>query len=184
MELREFRDLVEDERRHVTEETDKLRASLSLRLTKCDDRLTRLTDVYIDQLIDKETFEARKRGLLGERRNLHDQIATISIADLPKNKAFKKLELGNAAYSGYSSGNLLEQRSIIDQVTSNLSARGNNPTITLKSPYQEMVDWRNSQNGAPRRGTPRRRAKQLLDIITTVDQEENSAAVNPMKRAA
>ncbi len=184
VELREFRDLVEVERRHVTEETDKLRASLSLRLAKCDDRQTRLTDAYIDQLIDKETFEARKQGLLGERRNLLDQIATVSIADLPKNKAFKKLELGNAAYSGYSSGNLLEQRSIIDQVTSNLSAHGNNPTITLKSPFQEIVNWRKSQNGPPRRGTPRQRAMELLDIIMMVDQKEKSAAVNPVKRAA
>ncbi len=184
VELREFRDLVEVERKNVTEETDKLRASLSLRLAKCDDRLTRLTDAYIDQLVDKETFEARKRGLLGERRNLLDHMATVSIADLPKSNAFKKLELGNAAYSGYTSGNVPEKRGIIDQVTSNLVAHGNNPAITLKSPYQEIVDWRKSQNGAPRRGTPRRRAKQLLDIIIAVDQKEKSTAVSQMARAA
>src|SRR5665213_1681786 len=146
-ELREFRDLVEIERKNVTEETDKLRASLNLRLARCDDRLTRLTDAYIDQMIDKEVFEARKQGLLGERRNLLDHIAAISIDNLPKNNAFKKLELGNAAYSGYISGNTPERRGIIDQVTSNLVANGNNPAITLKSPYQEIVNWRKAQNG-------------------------------------
>jgi site-specific DNA recombinase len=176
-ELREFRDLVEVERRNITEETDKLRASLNLRLAKCDDRLTRLTDAYLDQMVDKETFEARKRGLLSERRNLLDHTAAISVADLPRHKAFKKLELGNAAYSGYISGNSLERRSIIDQVTSNLVLSGNNPIITLKSPFQEIVNWRKSQNGAPRRDTPRRRARKLLDIILMVDREEKNTAV-------
>ncbi len=169
--------MVEVERKNVTEETDKLRASLNLRLAKCDDRLTRLTDAYIDQMIDKEVFEARKQGLLGERRNLLDQVATMSIADLPANKAFKKLELGNAAYSGYISGNIPERRGIIDQVTSNFVAHGNNPAITLKSPFQEIVNWRKSQNGAPRKGKPSRRAMELLTIIKKVEDKENSDAV-------
>jgi site-specific DNA recombinase len=182
-ELREFRDLVEAERKNGAEEKDKLRASLNMQLARCDDRLTRLTDAYIDQMIDKETFEARKAGLLGEKRNLHDQIAAISIADLPSTNAFKKLELGNAAYSGYISGNTPERRGIIDQVTSNFVANGNNPAITLKSPYQEIVNWRKAQNCDPYKGTPRTRAKELLDIIVAVDDKENSAAV-PIKRAA
>jgi len=179
VELREFRDLVEVERKNVTAEIDRLRASLNLRLAKCDDRLTRLTDAYIDQMIDKATFETRNRGLLGERRNLLDQVEALSATDLPKHKAFKKLELGNAAYSGYISGNLPEKRDILDQVTSNLVAHRNSPAISLKSPYQEIVEWRISQNGAPRRGTPRRRARELLALITKVSQEKNSTAVNP-----
>jgi len=177
-ELREFRDMVDDERANVAEETDKLRYSLKLRLAKCDDRVRRLTDAYIDQLIDQETFEARKRGLLGERRNLLDRVGKVSAEDLPKAGAFKKLELGNAAYMGYFSGNVFEKRNMICQVTSNLIAEGNNAAIRLKSPYQEIANWRQSQNGAPRRGTPRTRTRELLDIITAVDQKEKSTAVN------
>ncbi len=37
---------------------------------------------------------------------------------------------------------------------------------------------------APRRSTPRRRARELLDIIMMVDWKEKSAAVNPSKSAA
>ena len=176
-ELREFRDLVEIERRNVAEETGKLRASLNLRLVTCDDRLTRLTDAYLDQAIDKASFEARKGGLLGERRNLLDHIAALSITELPRQQAFKKLELANAAYSGYISGNTPERREIIEQVTSNFIASGNNPAITLKSPYQEIANWRKSQNGAPRSGTPKRRARELLDLIVAVDQQSQSTAV-------
>lgn len=177
-ELREFRDLVNDERTKAAQETDKLRTSLSLRLAKCDDRLARLTDAYIDQVIDRDSFEARKRGLLGEQRALSDRIEALTADDLPRARAFKKLELGNAAYMGYISGDLFEKRNVLYQITSNLSANGNNPAIRLKSPYQEIADWRESQNGAPRRGTPRTRARELLDIITALDQKEQSTAVN------
>jgi hypothetical protein len=129
-------------------------------------------------MIDKETFENRKRGLLGERRTLLDQVSAMSLADLPRSRAFKKLELASAAYSGYISGNIHERRSIVEQVTSNLVVHRNTAVITLKSPFQEIVEWRKSQNGAPRRDTPRRRASKLLDIIVAVDNKEESTAVN------
>ncbi|MEI9931359.1 MAG: recombinase family protein [Rhizomicrobium sp.] len=182
-ELRAFGDLVEVERKHIDDEVGKLRASLDMRLARCDERLSRLTDAYIDQMIDRETFEARKLSLLGEQRGLLDQVAAISASELPRGRALKKLELGNAAYSGYISSNTAERRAIVEQVTLNLGAAGNEPVIALKSPYQEIVQWRISQNGAPRRGTPRKRARELLDIILAVDQKEKSTAVN-LKKAA
>jgi site-specific DNA recombinase len=179
VELREFRGFVEEEQRRASKETQKLREALDLRLARCDERLSRLTDAYIDQMIEKGLFEGKKRALLEERRSLLDQIAVVSASELPRARAFKRLELGIAAYSGYISGNPLERRSAIDEVTSNLSVRANEPVIKLKSPYQEMVDWRKSQNSAPRRGTPRQRARELLDIILAVDQKSNSTAIHP-----
>ncbi len=173
--LREFRDFVEIERSHISEEISKLRASLNLRLAKCDDRLSRLTDAYIDQVIDKMTFEMRKRGLLGEQRGLLDQVAALSARGLPRSKALQNLELGNIAYPGYISGNMPEKRSLIQQVTSNLSAHGNNLVITLKSPYQQIANWRKSQNSTPNRSTPRQRARNLLDIIVATDTDAKDA---------
>jgi site-specific DNA recombinase len=183
VELKEFRGFVAEEQARASKEMHKSRVSLDLRLAKCNERLSRLTDAYIDQLIDKEIYEAKKRALFEERRHLLDQIASVSATELPRAKAFKKLELGMAAYSGYISGNPFEQRSAVDEVTSNLSVRANNPVITLKSPYQEMVDWRKSQNSAPYRGRPRQRARKLLDIIIAADNETKSTAVNPKKAA-
>lgn len=40
--------------------------------------------------------------------------------------------------------------------------------------FRDLLD-----DSAPRKGTPRTRAIHLLDIITKVDQQEQSAAVNP-----
>src|SRR5262249_38151930 len=43
--------------------------ALQIRLSGIDSRLQRLTDAYVDGLIDKETFERRKSTLTIERQN-------------------------------------------------------------------------------------------------------------------
>ena len=168
-------------------EVGRLRASLTLRLGQCDDRLARLTDAYIDQTIDKELFENRKRAVLGERRALSDQLEALSAADLPVRMAFDRLELGNAAYFGFKTGTRDEKRAMVEAVTSNFVAEGKKPVFALKSPWQEVANWRNSLNGAPCPGRPRIRARKLLNIVLAVDQEERKAAVaqkKPNKLAA
>jgi len=83
---------------------------MQLRLAKCEDRLARLTDAFVDQLIDKELFEARKRAVFSARQQLADELKTLSVSDLPANRAYQNLELGNVAYSGFKSGNTAERR--------------------------------------------------------------------------
>jgi len=175
-EIGEIRELVEAERRNADAELENVDGAIQLLLTKCDDRLARLTDALIDQLIDKKTFELRKRRLLDERRDLIDRRERVSQASLPRHKAFAHLELSNAAYSGYKLANADERRRIIEQVTSKLSARGKSPAITLKSPYQEIAAWRESQQCALARGTGRTRALALLDIIMAADPEAQNAS--------
>ncbi len=178
-EMREIREMVEVERQKADGELDKVRIAIEMLLAKCDDRLTRLTDALIDQLIDKEIFESRKMRALKERRGLLDQLESASNTDLPRHRAFANLELSNAAYSGYKMGNLDERRRLLDRFTSNLSVQGKNVAITLKSPFKEIADWRNSQKCAPLRGTPQSRAAALLDIIMAADPESISQSVTP-----
>jgi len=147
-----------------------MKATLAMQIARCDDRLGRLTDAFIDQTIEKELFEARKRHVLGEQRALRDRLEKASEATLPVSEALQKLELGNAALFGYRNGNQPEKRAILDAVTSNLSVSGKRPMVELKSPFREVSNWRKSQQCAPHRGTPRDRAKQLLDIVMAVDQ--------------
>ena len=40
---------------------------LTLKLGQIEDRLNRLTDAYIDRLVEKDIFEQRKTALLAER---------------------------------------------------------------------------------------------------------------------
>jgi site-specific DNA recombinase len=177
-EIGEVGDLVEEERRSGELQVGRLKEAVKALLAKCEDRLNRLTDALIDQLIDKATFEARKRALLGEKKSLEDRLACASAVDLPRHRAFKYLELGNAAYSGYISADSFERRRIIARFSSNLYISGKSVGIALQSPYREIVNWRKSQNGAPYYCTPRTRAKELLAIIEAHEPASDFVSVH------
>lgn len=161
----------------TTQSAAQLYASLRMRLGKYEDRLNRLTDAYVDQTIDKELFENRKRYALYERRELLDQIENLSADDIPANKALAKLELGNAAYFGYRNGNRDEKRDTVESVCSNFFVQGKNPVFALKSPYLEISKWRKNLNGAPSRISVRQRARKLLEITMAVAEEERKESV-------
>lgn len=167
-EIGEVRDMVEKERLTAEGQIDDLKGAISALIAKNEERESRLTDALIDQLIDKETFEARKLTLLHERKSLQARLANVSPKDLPARKALAYLELGNVAYSGYISADSFERRRILDRFTSNLSIRGKDVAIALHSPYREIAEWRKSLIGPPFYGTPRTRAKELLAIIDGV----------------
>jgi site-specific DNA recombinase len=158
-------------------EVDRLRRSLTMRVAQCDIRLARLTDAYLDQVLERELFEVRKRDILMHQRELRDRLASLSIADLPVTKALEKLELGNAAYLSYINGIPPEKRAMVETVTSNFAVQGKNPMVALKSPFSEIANWRKSLSGAPDRSTARTRAKQLLDILIALAEKERNGAV-------
>ncbi len=150
-EITALRELVEALKANAVEEMANVRASIEMRIAKCDERLARLTDALVDGLLEKELFETRKSAVLHERRGLWDQSAALDISTLPSNRAFENLELGNAAHSSYKIGNLHEQRELLTRLTSNFEIHGKTPAIRLKSPFQELANWRKSQDGAPGR---------------------------------
>jgi hypothetical protein len=41
---------------------------MTLSLNRIQDRLARLTDAYIDRMVEKDSFEERKKTLLMERK--------------------------------------------------------------------------------------------------------------------
>ena len=75
-------------------------ANLSVTYEQVSERLTRLTDAYLDQAIERALFEERKAALLFER-----QAITERIKDLQENRVSvpdelqKFIELAGDAYS-------------------------------------------------------------------------------------
>ena len=125
-----------------------LAESLRMRLAKCEDRLARLTDAFIDGNIDKELFENRKRVVLEERVGLRNELNHLTSKDLPIYRALDDLELGNAAYSAYKSAIPAEKRILLESLTSNFVLHGKEPTITLRFPFQGLAEWRGVQMGS------------------------------------
>jgi DNA invertase Pin-like site-specific DNA recombinase len=176
-EQRLFSAIVAKARGRDAERIDEIRNLHAMQLAKLEDRLTQLTDAYLDQTIDKDAFEARKRSLLGDKREILDGLNNLNGPTSLADTAFEKLELGNSVYSGYRLGNPAEKRAIIKSVCSNFSVQGKTPAIALQNPFQQVAEWRKSLGSGASHHPIRKRVRELFDILHTHAQEERNGAV-------
>jgi DNA invertase Pin-like site-specific DNA recombinase len=175
VDLRDLRDKIAAINSNSADERKVQEASLRLRIGKCDERLDRLTDALLDGALERDEFNHRKTALLHERRGLQDQLAGIpELPSMPERLA-KYLELANMAYLSYENGISEEKRDIVISLTSNLTASGKTPTIALRSPFQQLVDWRISHCCELGRDRPRTQVENIIDILKHTAEKECSA---------
>lgn len=137
--------------------------SLELNTNQLQDRLIRLTDAYIDRMIDKDIFEQRKATLLLEKKSLEEKVNGIkaktgTIIDELSNF----LELAGNAYVSYKMGFHEEKRDFLKIVTSNWLVEGKNIELKLKFPFQEVENRHFLTYGTPERDRPR---TYYLDVL-------------------
>ncbi|MGK2957404.1 MAG: recombinase family protein [Acidimicrobiales bacterium] len=153
--------------------SDEIRKSIELNIARFDTRLSRLTDAYIDRLIDKETFEERKRILLHERtgvRELLEKLSSGTDANRIRTKIF--LELLKTLSCNVNHTNREEMRDLLKEATSNLQMDGRNLEVTWKNPFQVVASRVKSQYGVPYRDASRTEkrkptafATKLFDLV-------------------
>jgi len=146
-ELADLRALATSSDEEAKREEAAQREALQLAQGRCADRLTRLTDAFLDAAIDKETFEARKAALLEEKRSILDRLERQH--DEPSTDPLEKLELAQTAYLSLDSELDPEKREAVLLTTSNLVADGKTPGFALRFPFDEIAKWRISQCGPP-----------------------------------
>ena len=100
--LGDFRDFVRDEYRSRADDTERFKTSLQLRLQHVDDRITRLTDLLIDEAIDRDSFNARKEKLLLERRSIIEELGRVNRSS-PLQELFTEFERNNHRFLQYKS---------------------------------------------------------------------------------
>jgi DNA invertase Pin-like site-specific DNA recombinase len=162
-----------DERAIVAEELSEMKEDLMnkwesqtnamrLRLAQLKERLDRLTDAYIDRLIDRQTFETRKASILEEEKALQEKISQPRHATIVRLKRF--LELAGDAYLLYKSTLANEKRDLVRIATSNRKVSEKNVVITLKPPFQEVANRFDSTNCRAYRDRPRTLKKMLYKL--------------------
>jgi site-specific DNA recombinase len=178
-ELGDLRDMIERLRGATGTEKSERDKVLRLQVAHCDERLARLTDALIDGLIEKSVFDARKAQLLNEKRNYLDRLEKTanepSVADI----IAEDLELSNVAQLRYETGLLPEKRDIVSATTSNCSVCGKEPAITLKSPFQELLNLPKASDCDPHRDGVRTRAEIIFEIFKMAAEEKLS--VSPLQ---
>ncbi|MBI3894341.1 MAG: recombinase family protein [Acidobacteria bacterium] len=130
--------------------------ALQLSVSQIDDRVLRLTDAYIDRLIDKELFETRKAKLLEERIAIQEKIAEFSQGDSYLDaKLTEFLELIRSLAGKENPANLEEKREFAKSATSNLAVDQKTLVYAWRPPFDAFANWQESLYGAPHRGASR-----------------------------
>jgi len=156
--------------------------SAELNLVNVDAKITRLTDAYIDRMIDKETFDTRNHKLLHERLSAKDSLEELQ-SQIAENeqKIQKFLELVKAISINKDKANEVENRDLLKSVTSNFQIDGKKLVITLKKPFQVVADDDKLRYGEPYRATsrtfdvkPSKSSKNLFKLIHDKEPPEES----------
>jgi hypothetical protein len=131
-------------------------STLDVRRQNVAERLTTLTDAYLDHMIDKDTFEERKTSLLFERHEIDDQIADLKSGKRSVPDELQRfLELAGNTYLLYKSGALEKKRQLLKISTSNLAVERRSPDFALSLPFSEVADRENYSDGGACREIPR-----------------------------
>ncbi len=137
-------------------EDEEITTRLQLQLGKLQDRLNRLTDAFVDQLIDQTLFEERKAALLMERKDVEEKLLQARANPESMAKALREfLELVGSASTKYKMGLHEEKRDLVDSMTSNREVNEKNVILTLKEPFSLVANRYQNSLSAPSRMIPR-----------------------------
>ncbi len=160
--LQDLRDLVADESRKLSADAETIAASLNLRLSHLDGRLSRLADLLLDAAIDLLTFNTRREQLLMERQGILNAIDAAK-KEPPLERLFAEFERNNRKLLRYEMLTTDEKRELIEIVCSNFSVHGETPVFTLRSPYKEIAESGEFAECGPHRD--RVRTLRLFEIL-------------------
>jgi len=139
---------------------------LTLTIAAIDDRLARLTDAYVDSLIDQPTYIGRKEKLLDERAALVSRQSDIeSGRDKSRNRIQEILELIKALGNMPDLPTEEELRGLLKHTTSNFGASGKNVVIAWANPFDQLFFCPPVTSGEPYRIKPRTFREKLLPIL-------------------
>lgn len=174
-------DLLNEAQLNWIETQQGLEESIKMQNKKLSLKEGRLTDAYLDGLIDKEQFEERKEQLLLETQELGSKEDKL---ESQKEAIFKKainfLGLIKNLKKSFSIATNDEKRKILKFITSDITIQGKNLMISLQSPFTEIANDSFFLSSGLERNTPRtkvadlatndilelrERMKELLDLI-------------------
>jgi site-specific DNA recombinase len=145
-----------------TRRVDELKGA-ELHLARLDDRLNKLTDAFLDSLIDRDAFERRKQVLLLDRCDAVETITRLKReGDALPAEVEKCLERANTALLGYGRAGGDAKRMALQSVISNLCARGKYVEVELRKPFEAVAKRAELAIGPPYRGDSRTLAATVI----------------------
>lgn len=152
--IRDLRDLFEEQFVKLATSKAERHGHVERDIALLDQRLVRLTDMLIDETIDKATYDERKADILGKRQALRERLG--SDPELTYwHKIAEKFGQAETAYLSYISANNAEKRDMVKLVSSDFSIQSKQPVLSMFFPFDEIRNWSISTYGAPHQGAVR-----------------------------
>lgn len=140
-----------------------------LLLKQNEDRLSRLTDAFLDGAVDQALFQEKRRALLHEQVGLRGEVDQDQSMDHHA-RLMKFLELVTNLQQSYISANPADRREIVKTTTSNLAVSGKKLDIELHYLYAGIAKCRSIRFSGPKRCRPRTFMKYFYNAV---DHDEN-----------
>jgi site-specific DNA recombinase len=152
------------------EEKGKQLTASNVKLQQVSDRLSRLTDAFLDGTIEKELFEERKTALLFEKRATEDQLNRLKDPQIFVPDTIQIfLELAGSPYSLYQSTMTDKKRRLLNIITSNFSASPECLDFAYAVPFDEVAEREKSIDGRPSKVVHRTLDKLLASLATKME---------------
>ncbi|MDD9920355.1 MAG: recombinase family protein, partial [Alphaproteobacteria bacterium] len=104
-------------------------------------RISRLTDLFVDGDIDKDTHEERRAELIKERDDIMFEIEQSNTADDNfTNTLIGTVEVASGAYDTFKVGTFEQKRRLLNFVFDHLELKGSTLCYSLKKPFDRFVD--------------------------------------------
>jgi site-specific DNA recombinase len=160
---------------------------MKLRLDGIRNRLARLTDAFIDGVLDKPLFEERKNALVLEEKEIRQLIDSLESGNSGWLRQLEEfLELVKNAPFAYKNANPDEKRDLLRHLLSNLTVIEKNVSVEPKPSVQVLIDRPKNAYGAPSRGVHRTWNRILKKLIKQFGRSDknHAAPVQAVKAAA
>lgn len=144
-----------------------------LQLAQCRERLSRLTDAYVDGALDKTAHAERRAKLIVEENELKKRIEDSQTGDDTGLLHLENyLERIKAASNLHKLTNPLEKRELVKILTSNLTISEEKPAITLITEAEIIAERSSVMSGSPNRGIPRTWDRILPRLLKSFERED------------
>jgi hypothetical protein len=164
-----FREWIAEYRLHAKAKGEEEKRVATLQLEALRARKNRLTDLFLDGLIEQAVFDEKQKSLVWEEAQLKQRVARL---DAGCDDALKEIEntvgLAKDASLLYKQANLERKRELLRILLSDLTASGENISAELKTPFRLIAEREKTSYGGPYRRTCRTMdniMKQILGYV-------------------
>ncbi len=145
-----FEEYIEAETDNIVDSTETQKKTLKMQLEQLKERLSKLTDGYLDRVIDEASYLEKKNSFILEQKSIEEKLTKLN-GDGRQflTEATDFFHLINNAYLSYKMGNIQEKRDMVKIVFSTLEMNGEKILVKPNLPFSIVGERSSFPSGSP-----------------------------------